>query len=304
MTRPAPAPRPGPALLLRQPPDHGQGPAPRLGPQLPRHRAAVPGVHRGRQGLQDHPPDPHRPDLRPGGGVPAPPRARPGQPRQHPQPAAGRPALPVRLHRRAGTGDARHLPAGGRHPGQAHRPAGNPVPRTRRDRRPPAPPAPRRPARAAGPRPDPVPLQHRRPRARGRRPARRAPRPRRAPAGAPARQGRQMAHLPALAADSTAADHPARPGRAARARRAGVRRPRAAPHPLRHLQDHPPARRPLRRPAHRTADQPAHLPAHRRRPPARSRRRGQRDPRLARTWRWRCGALARSPSWRRSPSRK
>src|SRR6266851_3400433 len=53
--------------------------------------------------------------------------------------------------------------------------------------------------------------------------------------------------------------------------------------PLRHLQDHPPARVPLRRPAHRTTHQPAHLPAYRRRPPARSRRRGERDPRLART---------------------
>ena len=43
-------------------------------------------------------------------------------------------------------------------------------------------------------------------------------RPRRAPAGTPARQGRQMADLPALAADSTAAHRAARPGRhAARA---------------------------------------------------------------------------------------
>jgi integrase family protein with SAM-like domain len=162
-------------------------------------------------------------------------------------------------------------------------PAGNPVPRTRRGRRPSAPPAPPRPARTAGPCPDPVPLQHRRPRPRSRRPARRAPRPRRPPAGAAARQRRQMAHLPALATDSTAAHHPARPGRAANARRTGIRRPRAAPDPLRHLQDHPPARSPLRRPPHRTADQPAHLPAHRRRPPARIRRRSQRDPRLART---------------------
>jgi integrase len=70
---------------------------------------------------------------------------------------------------------------------------------------------------------------------------------------------------------------------APRARHAGVRRPRATPHPLRHLQGHPPARIPLRRPAHRTASQPAHLPAHRRRPPARSRRRSEHDPRLART---------------------
>lgn len=57
------------------------------------------------------------------------------------------------------------------------------------------------------PRPDPVPLQHRHPHARGRRPARRASRPRRA-AVAPARRRRQMADLPALAAEQSSTSQP------------------------------------------------------------------------------------------------
>ena len=88
------------------------------------------------------------------------------------------------------------------------------------------------------------------------------PRPRQAPAGAAARQGRQVADLPALAGDSTPARRPARPARpAAHVPGSGVLRTRAAPHPLRHLQDHPAARSPLRRPAHRTAGHPAHAAA-------------------------------------------
>ena len=67
---------PAPALVLRRPPDHRQGPAPGLGAQLPRHDPAAAGLRRGRQGLQDHPPDTRRSDLRPGRRVPAPPRSR------------------------------------------------------------------------------------------------------------------------------------------------------------------------------------------------------------------------------------
>ena len=40
------------------------------------------------KGLQDYPPHPRRPDLRPSSEVPAPPRARPRQRRPHLQPAA------------------------------------------------------------------------------------------------------------------------------------------------------------------------------------------------------------------------
>ena len=70
-------------------------------------------------------------------------------------------------------------------------------------------PAPRGSARAAGSSPAVVPLQHRGAGARSRRPTRRTPRPRCTPTGAPARQGRQVAHLPAVAPDRAAAARPA-----------------------------------------------------------------------------------------------
>src|SRR5207244_4981967 len=54
--------------------------------------------------------------------------------------------------------------------------------------------------------------------------------------------------------------------------------------PLGPLPDRAPPRRMAGRPPNRPAGQPAHLPSHRRRPPARVRGRGQRDPRLAGTW--------------------
>ncbi len=60
--------------------------------------------------------------------------ARSRQPRPHPQPAARRPAHPVRLHRQPGTGDARRLPAGRSHPHEAGGTGRDPLPRTRRDR--------------------------------------------------------------------------------------------------------------------------------------------------------------------------
>ena len=66
---------PAPALVLRRPPDHREGAAAGLGAQLPRHHPAAAGVRRRRQGLQDHPPRPRRPDLRAGRRVPAPPRS-------------------------------------------------------------------------------------------------------------------------------------------------------------------------------------------------------------------------------------
>ena len=91
-------------------------------------------LRRRRQGLQDHPADARRPHLRRVVAFLRHLEARPGQPRPHPQPAAGRPAHPVRLHRQPGTGDARRLPAGGRHPDEAGRPARDAVPRTRRGR--------------------------------------------------------------------------------------------------------------------------------------------------------------------------
>ena len=58
-----------------------------------------------------------------------------------------------------------------------------------------------------------VPLQHRRPGAGGRRSPGRAPRSGRAPGGPPARQGRQVADLPAVAPDRRAAHRAARLGR-------------------------------------------------------------------------------------------
>jgi integrase len=61
-----------------------------------------------------------------------------------------------------------------------------------------------------------------------------------------------------------------------------VHRPQPTAHPLRDLQDRPPARRRSRRLQNRPPSQPAHLPAHRRGAPTGSGRRGQRDPRLAR----------------------
>ena len=97
------------------------------------------------------------------------------------------------------------------------------------------------------------------------------------------RQGRQMADLPALATDRPsprrAAAVPVAAGDVANGR---VHRARPAADPLWDLQDHPPPRRQSRRPPNRATGQPAHLPAHRRRAPARGRRRGQRDPLLAR----------------------
>jgi hypothetical protein len=97
------------------------------------------------------------------------------------------------------------------------------------------------------------------------------------------RQGRQMADLPALATDRPsprrAAAVPVAAGDVANGR---VHRARPAADPLWDLQDRPPPRRQSRRPPNRATGQPAHLPAHRRRAPARGRRRGQRDPRLAR----------------------
>ena len=54
------------------------------------------------------------------------------QPHPDPQPASGGRAHPVRLHRRPGTGDARHLPAGGGHPDEAGGTRRNALPRTRR----------------------------------------------------------------------------------------------------------------------------------------------------------------------------
>ena len=120
----------------------------------------------------------------------------------------------------------------------------------------------RRAARAARPCPDPVPLQHRRPGPGSRRPAGRAPRPRRAPAwsactaratnGGPARSGSRPAQLltDLLNDAGRPTDQPTTPvfisatGRAA--------------DPLRHLQDRAPPRRPPRRPPHRPHGQPAH----------------------------------------------
>ena len=145
------------------------------------------------------------------------------------------------------------------------------------------PPAPRGPPRPAGPSPAAVPLQHRGAGARGRRPARRAPRPRRAPARAPPRQGRQVADLPALAPDRAtarelldSADPPPTPQTPVFSRTRAGRSP--APASTRSCAATPPAsttRAPI---AGSARTRSATL----RRAPARGRRRGQRHPRLAR----------------------
>ena len=109
-------------------------------------------------------------------------------------------------------------------------------------------PAQPRTARTARPRADPVPLQHRRPRPRSRRPPRRASRPAtstrpsactaRATNGEPAHSGRQTARI---VEQLLAVREPI----ATAANDRGVHRPRPAAHPLRHLQDRPPPRRPI-----------------------------------------------------------
>ena len=94
----------------------------------------------------------------------------------------------------------------------------------------------------------------------------------RAPDRAPARQGRQMADLPALAADGPDAPDAARLARSAtNTTVSGVHRERAAAHPIRDLQDGPPARHAARRPANRPQGHPAHVQTHRGRPHARGR---------------------------------
>ncbi len=154
---------------------------------------------------------------------------------------------PVRLHRQPRPRDARHLPAGGRHPDEASRAGRDALPRTRRSRGASPTSTPRGPPRPAGPHAAAVPLQHRRPSARGRRPARRAPRSRRPPARAPPRQRRQVADLPPLAPDRRTARRAARVVRPTTdtANRPCSGRRRPAPHTLRHLQDRSTPRRHL-----------------------------------------------------------
>ena len=207
------------AVLLRRPSDHRQGPAPSLGAQLPRHHPAAAGIRRGRQGLQDHPPSTgdltfdrvvgflrHLEDDR----------------GNHIRTRNQRLAAVHTLFDYIATRDPEML-------GVCQRVAAIPMKR--------AAPAetrflerdeiedllrhlPRRgSARAAGSSPAAVPLQHRSAGARSRRPTRRTPRPRRTPTGAPARQGRQVANLPAMAPDRTAAARPARTRQRHRRRR-------------------------------------------------------------------------------------
>jgi hypothetical protein len=128
-------------------------------------------VPRRREALQDHTPNARRSHPRADHRVPAPPRREPRQPHQHPQPATRRDPQPVRIHRLALARDARGLPASRRDPDETHRPTGNALPRTRRSPDAAAPHAEQRTPRAPRPGADPIPLQHRRARPRGRRPA-------------------------------------------------------------------------------------------------------------------------------------
>ena len=96
----------------------------------------------GRQALKITRLDARRPHLRADRRLPAPPRARPRQPRPHPQPAARRPAHPVRIHRRPAhrrcSTVCQQVAA---IPMQTGGPRRDPLPRTRRGRGAPAPPA-------------------------------------------------------------------------------------------------------------------------------------------------------------------
>ena len=149
-------------LLLPRPPDHGQRTPTSLGAQLPRHHPSVAVLRGPGQENEDHQARSEDLTFERVLGFLRYLENDAAQPRPHPQPTPGRPAHPVRLHRRPRTRDARRLPAGRRHPDETGGASRDPLPRTRRDRDAAAPPPPDRSPRPARPRPPAVPLQHRR----------------------------------------------------------------------------------------------------------------------------------------------
>ena len=182
--------------------------------------------------------------------LPAPSRAGPGQSGAHPQPAPGRGAQPVRVPGQPRPRTTRHLPARNRHPDEAGRPGRDPVPGKRRSRGPPRH-LPRDGRLALRDRALILFLYNTGARVQEAADLRASTSTSASTRRPPARQRRQMADLPAWQKTAELLDsllesrrQPPRPARR-------VLRPRAAPDPLRHLQDHPPSRGTPRRPAHR-----------------------------------------------------